>query len=123
MSTTSFLVYRGRAGVALSTESDPNTLAVDPTTTPIARVQPAAGSNPSGGNVAWFCVAAKGGTTADVQVWWWEATTRSWWPYGPKVTVTPAAPVVSDGGRVDGAPVYVQIVANTGVEQLGVTYS
>jgi hypothetical protein len=121
-----FLIYRGKTGVALATETDPNALALDPTmaaSVSQARVQPSGGGGPSQGTVGRFAIVAKGGTTADIQMWFYEATTKSWWPFGPKVTVTPAAPVMSDGARVDGAAVYAQIVANTNVEQLGVWYS
>lgn len=127
----SFLIKRGTAGSPLATESDPNALGIAPTlggdfVDPrvfIARIQPAQGSNPAASNVGWFLIGAKGGTTCSVQLWWYEATTRSWWPFGAAVTATPLTPVISDGPRVDSAPMFLQVVTNTGVEQIGAIYS
>lgn len=103
-------------GAALANDSDPNAAApADSRQHEVHSFRPS-----SDGRIQ---VVAAGGTTVTVQPWFYERATKRWTPYSASFAVTPAAPGNAVGARIDGAPVFLQVVANTLVEQLSWFYS
>jgi len=65
-------------------------------------------------------VMAANGTSIQVRLWWFDDTAMKWFAFGAASTITVATTnfLAFNVGNMVGAKFFVQILANTGVEQL-----